>query len=138
MDNKSPEIKNFSIVKNIFILLLPFLIYSTTYLIPSLHDVESPEYKNIKQSKLSLPSWLLFMLWCIIYIIMGSSMVKVVDQKQYLILGLYVLQIIINTIRAISVNKLHNVTMLSSTNSIQKRPHLQGCKTKKTTKETQP
>lgn len=111
MDSKSSEIKNFSIVKNIFILLLPFMLYSITYLVPSLHDVESPEYKKINQSKLSLPSWLLFMLWSIIYIIMGSSMVKVVDQKQYLILSLYIIQILTNTIRAISINKLHNVNL---------------------------
>ncbi|VVU95577.1 TspO/MBR family [seawater metagenome] len=100
--------KTFSLTKNIFILLLPFITYSTTYLIPDLNNTQSEEYKEMHQSKLTLPIWVLFMIWCLIYIGMGASMVKVINQKKYFILTLYIIQIITNYVRAISVYKLHN------------------------------
>jgi len=81
------------IVKNIFVLLLPFIVYSTSYLVPTLYDIESKEYKNMKHSKLTLPPWVLFTVWCIIYIVMGASMVKVINHKKYLILYMYIIQI---------------------------------------------
>jgi tryptophan-rich sensory protein len=103
--------KSLSLAKNIFLLLLPFIIYSTTYLIPELKDTTSEEYIDLHKSKLSLPIWLLFMVWCIIYIAMGASMVKVVDQKKYFILSMYIIQIITNYLRALSVYKFHNANL---------------------------
>jgi tryptophan-rich sensory protein len=96
------------IVKNIFVLLLPFIVYSTSYLVPTLYDIESKEYKNMKHSKLTLPPWVLFTVWCIIYIVMGASMVKVINHKKYLILYMYIIQIIFNYGRSISLYKFHN------------------------------
>ena len=95
------------IVKNIFVLLLPFIVYSTSYLVPSLYDIESPEYKNMSHSKLTLPPWVLFTMWCIIYIVMGASMVKVIQRKKFLILYLYIIQILFNYGRSISLYKFH-------------------------------
>ena len=96
------------IVKNIFVLLLPFIVYSTSYLAPALHDVESKEYKQMKHSKLTLPPWVLFTIWCIIYIVMGASMVKVIQHKKYLILYLYISQILLNYSRSIALYKFHS------------------------------
>ena len=103
--------KNFSLAKNMFILLLPFIIYSTTYLIPDLRETDSEEYKDLHHSKLTLPSWILFMIWCLIYIGMGASMVKVINQKKYFILTLYIIQIVTNYVRAISINKFQNTNL---------------------------
>jgi tryptophan-rich sensory protein len=99
------------IVKNIFVLLLPFIVYSTSYLVPSLYDIESPEYKNMSHSKLTLPPWVLFTMWCIIYIVMGASMVKVIQKKKFLILYLYIIQILFNYGRSISLYKFHSETI---------------------------
>ena len=96
------------IVKNIFVLLLPFIVYSTSYLVPSLYDIESEEYKKMKHSKLTLPPWVLFTMWCIIYIVMGASMVKVVKKKKFIILYLYIIQILLNYGRSISLYKFHS------------------------------
>lgn len=98
------------IVKNIFVLLLPFIVYSTSYLVPSLYDIESEEYKNMNHSKLTLPPWILFTIWCIIYIVMGASMVKVIQKKKFVILYLYIVQILFNYGRSISLYKFHNET----------------------------
>tara|TARA_B100001248_G_C27393188_1_gene463703 strand:+ start:2129 stop:2596 length:468 start_codon:yes stop_codon:yes gene_type:complete len=98
------------IVKNIFVLLLPFIVYSTSYLVPSLYDIESEEYKNMSHSKLTLPPWVLFTMWCIIYIVMGASMVKVIQKKKFLILYLYIIQILFNYGRSISLYKFHSET----------------------------
>ena len=104
------------IVKNIFVLLLPFIVYSTSYLVPSMYDIESKEYKNMKHSKLTMPPWILFTIWCMIYIIMGASMVKVVQHKKYAILYLYIFQILLNYGRSISLYKYHseNTSLLFS------------------------
>jgi len=96
------------IVKNIFVLLLPFIVYSTSYLIPALQDVKSKEYKKMKHSKLTLPPWVLFTMWCIIYIVMGASMVKVIQHKKFLILYIYISQILLNYGRSISLYKFHS------------------------------
>lgn len=96
------------IVKNIFVLLLPFIVYSTSYLVPSLYDIESEEYQKMKHSKLTLPPWVLFTMWCIIYIVMGASMVKVVQKKKFIILYLYIIQILLNYGRSISLYKFHS------------------------------
>ena len=98
------------IVKNIFVLLLPFIVYSTSYLVPSLYDIESEEYKNMNHSKLTLPPWILFTIWCIIYIVMGASMVKVIQKKKFVILYLYIVQILFNYGRSISLYKFHSET----------------------------
>ena len=98
------------IVKNIFVLLLPFIVYSTSYLVPSLYDIESEEYKNMNHSKLTLPPWILFTMWCIIYIVMGASMVKVIQKKKFVILYLYIVQILFNYGRSISLYKFHSET----------------------------
>jgi len=99
------------IVKNIFVLLLPFIVYSTSYLIPALKDLNSKEYKDLKHSKLTLPPWVLFTMWCIIYIVMGASMVKVIQYKKYFILYFYISQIILNYARSISLYKFHSVNV---------------------------
>ena len=99
------------IVKNIFVLLLPFIVYSTSYLIPALKDLKSKEYKDLKHSKLTLPPWVLFTMWCIIYIVMGASMVKVIQYKKYFILYFYISQIILNYSRSISIYKYHSVNI---------------------------
>ena len=96
------------IVKNIFVLLLPFIVYSTSYLIPALKDLNSKEYKDLKHSKLTLAPWVLFTMWCIIYIVMGASMVKVIQHKKYLILYFYISQIILNYARSLSLYKFHS------------------------------
>jgi tryptophan-rich sensory protein len=96
------------IVKNIFVLLLPFIVFSTSYLVPSLHDINSEEYKNMSHSKLTMPPWVLFTMWCIIYIVMGASMVKVIQKKKYFILYLYIAQIFFNYGRSITLYKFHN------------------------------
>ena len=99
------------IVKNIFVLLLPFIVYSTSYLVPSLYDIESEEYKSMNHSKLTLPPWILFTMWCIIYIVMGASMVKVIQKKKFVILYLYIVQILFNYGRSISLYKFHSETI---------------------------
>jgi tryptophan-rich sensory protein len=104
-----PKDTTLNIAKNIFLLLLPYIIYSTTYLVPDFKDLDSDEYKNMHQSKLSLPVWLQFMIWCLIYITMGSSLVKVIYKKKYLILFLYFIQIITNFIRSLYLYKKHDV-----------------------------
>ena len=96
------------IIKNIFVLLLPFIVFSTSYLVPSLHDIDSEEYKNMNHSKLTMPPWILFTMWCIIYIVMGASMVKVIQKKKFFILYLYIAQIFFNYGRSITLYKFHN------------------------------
>jgi len=105
---KFDDFTTLDIVKNIFILLLPFIVYSTTYIIPELNDINSDRYRELHHSRLSLPPWLLFLLWSLIYIVMGASTVKVIYQKKYIILILYIIQIVSNYLRARAVNKTHN------------------------------